>query len=40
MLENSLDGLDKINALRQEAGLDKVVPPWHNLYFRDSEVEV
>ncbi len=39
MIENSLDGLDKINALRQEAGLDKVVPPWHNLYFRDSQVE-
>jgi ubiquinone/menaquinone biosynthesis C-methylase UbiE len=39
MLENSLDGLDKINVLRQQAGLDKVIPPWHNRYFQDSEVE-
>lgn len=39
MLENSQDGLDKINALRQQVGLDAVVPPWHNRYFRDSEVE-
>jgi hypothetical protein len=38
MLENSLDGLDKINALRQQVGLDPVIPPWHNRYFRDSEV--
>jgi len=39
MLENSLDGLNKINALRQQVGLNPVVPPWHNRYFRDSEVE-
>jgi len=39
MLENSLDGLEKINTLRQQVGLDAVVPPWHNLYFRDADVE-
>jgi SAM-dependent methyltransferase len=38
MLENSQDGLDKINALRHEAGLDPIIPPWHNRYLRDSEL--
>ena len=39
MVENSQDGLDKLNALRERAGLKPVVPPWHNRYFRDAELE-
>jgi ubiquinone/menaquinone biosynthesis C-methylase UbiE len=39
MCENSQDGLDKINALRLHANLTKIEPPWHNRYFRDSEIE-
>jgi len=38
MCENSLDGLDGINALRQQVQLPKIDPPWHNRYFRDSEL--
>lgn len=38
MLENSQDGLDKINALREQAGLMPIIPPWHNRYFRDAEL--
>lgn len=38
MCENSHDGLDRINALRQAAGLPSISPPWHNLYFRDADL--
>ncbi|MEW6410568.1 MAG: formyltransferase family protein [Nitrospirota bacterium] len=39
MCENSQDGLDKINFLRQKIGLSCIIPPWHNRYFRDSELD-
>jgi ubiquinone/menaquinone biosynthesis C-methylase UbiE len=39
MCENSQDGLDKINVLREAVGLPKVEPPWHNCYFRDKDIE-
>lgn len=39
MCENSQDGLDRINDLRVAAGLPAISPPWHNLYFRDGELE-
>jgi ubiquinone/menaquinone biosynthesis C-methylase UbiE len=39
MCENSHDGLDRINALREQVGLIKISPPWHNRYFRDAELE-
>jgi ubiquinone/menaquinone biosynthesis C-methylase UbiE len=39
MLENSQDGLDKINALREQVGLQPVVAPWHNRYLKDSELQ-
>ncbi|MCL4457705.1 MAG: class I SAM-dependent methyltransferase [Nitrospirae bacterium] len=39
MCENSQDGLDKINALRQRIDLPSITPPWHNRYFRDMELE-
>ncbi len=32
MLEATRGGLEKINALRKEFGLDKLKQPWHNLY--------
>jgi ubiquinone/menaquinone biosynthesis C-methylase UbiE len=38
MLENSQDGLDEINVLRQHVGLVPVVAPWHNRYLKDSEL--
>jgi ubiquinone/menaquinone biosynthesis C-methylase UbiE len=39
MLENSQDGLDKINALREQVGLQHIVAPWHNRYLKDSELQ-
>jgi ubiquinone/menaquinone biosynthesis C-methylase UbiE len=38
MCENSQDGLDKINTLRQRVQLPRIDPPWHNRYFRDAEL--
>jgi len=38
MCENSQDGLDAINALRQRIGLPPITPPWHNRYFREAEL--
>lgn len=38
MCENSQDGLDQINALREHAGLARITPPWHNLYLTESLV--
>ncbi|CAL61304.1 conserved hypothetical protein, putative SAM-dependent methyltransferases [Herminiimonas arsenicoxydans] len=38
MCENSQDGLDKTNSLRAMVQLPKMDPPWHNRYFRDSEL--
>jgi ubiquinone/menaquinone biosynthesis C-methylase UbiE len=39
MCENSQDGLDELNALRERVGLDVISVPWHNRYFRDDELE-
>ena len=39
MCENSMDGLDAINELRREVGLETIIPPWHNVYMRDSLIE-
>lgn len=39
MCENSQDGLDKINAVRERIGLPKIDPPWHNVYFCDANLE-
>lgn len=38
MCENSQDGLDRINELREACGLAVVTPPWHNHYLHDDEV--
>jgi ubiquinone/menaquinone biosynthesis C-methylase UbiE len=39
MCENSQDGLGQINALREQVGLPAIIPPWHNRYLRDAELE-
>ncbi len=39
MCENSQDGLDKINFLRQKVGLSCIIAPWHNRYFKENELE-
>lgn len=39
MCENSQDGLDKINLLREQVDLPPVTPPWHNRYLRDEELQ-
>ena len=39
MCENSQDGLDRINSLRERVNLPVINPPWHNRYLRDAEVE-
>jgi ubiquinone/menaquinone biosynthesis C-methylase UbiE len=39
MCENSEDGLDAINNLRELVGLEKIIPPWHNRYLKDVEIE-
>jgi ubiquinone/menaquinone biosynthesis C-methylase UbiE len=38
MCENSQDGLDNLNVLRQQLGLPVIKRPWHNRYLRDVEV--
>lgn len=38
MCENSQDGLDKVNDFRAAVGLASIRPPWHNRYFRESEL--
>lgn len=38
MCENSQDGLDKINSLREQVGIAAIAPPWHNRYLRDEEL--
>lgn len=39
MVENSQDGLDRINALRARVNLPPIAPPEHNRYLRDEEIE-
>lgn len=39
MCENSQDGLDQINALRECIGCTKIIPPWHNRYLKDSDIQ-
>lgn len=39
MCESSQDGLDWINQLRQAVGLAAIVPPFHNVYIQDKDIE-
>lgn len=38
MCENSNAGLDNLNKLRMSAGLEIILPPWHNVYLADELV--
>ena len=38
MCENSMDGLDSINVYREQLNLSIIEPPWHNKYFRESDI--
>jgi len=38
MCENSQNGLDRINSLRREIGLESITTPWHNRYLLDTEL--
>lgn len=38
MCENSVEGLESINALRRQIGLPAISPPWHNRYLLDAEM--
>lgn len=38
MIESSEEGLENTNVLRRSLGLDAIEPPWHNRFFRESEV--
>jgi ubiquinone/menaquinone biosynthesis C-methylase UbiE len=38
MCENSQNGLNAINQLRKNAGLEEIIPPWHNRYLIDEEI--
>lgn len=38
MCESSQEGLNKVNSLRLHIGLSEIIPPWHNRYLSDSEV--
>lgn len=39
MCENSMDGLERINDLRKMVGVPPIIPPWHNIYFRDVDLQ-
>jgi ubiquinone/menaquinone biosynthesis C-methylase UbiE len=38
MCENSQDGLDEINEFRKTIDLPYIEKPWHNLYFKDNQI--
>jgi len=38
MCENSMDGLEAVNDLREAAGLKRILPPWHNQYFDEQKL--
>lgn len=38
MIENSYDGLVRLNTLRAIHGLPPMRPPWHNVYFHEADV--
>ena len=39
MCENSQEGLDRLNRLRDGIGLSEIVPPWHNHYLDQSDID-
>lgn len=39
LCENSIQGLGKLNQLREMVGLERISPPWHNCYLDETAVE-
>lgn len=39
MIECSMEGGERTNALRRHLGMAPIDPPWHNLFFREADVE-
>lgn len=39
MCENSQEGLDRLNRLRDELHLSAIVPPWHNHYLDQADID-
>ena len=39
MMENSRDGVEELNTIRAMVGLSPIVPPWHNRYLQDAEID-
>lgn len=39
LCENSVEGLGKLNQLREMVGLDRIASPWHNCYLSDTAIE-
>ncbi|MBB1073507.1 class I SAM-dependent methyltransferase [Rhodoferax sp. 4810] len=39
LCENSQQGLEEINKLRVRVGLTEIIPPWHNIYLNDNNME-
>jgi len=39
MVENTVEGLSATNSLRVSCGLPEIVPPWHNRYLVEAELE-
>lgn len=38
MVEDSLDGLGRINDVRKKLGLEKINPPWFNKFLKEGEI--
>ena len=38
MIECSIEGGERTNAIRSQLGLERIEPPWHNLFLHENEV--
>jgi cyclopropane fatty-acyl-phospholipid synthase-like methyltransferase len=38
MIECSIEGSERTNLIRTQIGLDRIEPPWHNLFMHEGEV--
>ncbi len=38
MIESCLDGLERTNEMRVSLGLERIEPPWHNVFLREATV--
>lgn len=39
MIESAIEGLERTNELRELLGLERMEPPWHNVFLNESSVE-